>query len=162
VRSRLYRDPRRSLCSSASDSGAHCGLGKKAGVAFNPATPLDHLEFVLDSIDLILIMSVNPGFAGQKFIEGVVPKSHGHERSSPNPAGRSPLKSMAALARLLLNALKKQEQISSLPEVLFFTRLITPRPSSRSEMPKKIPDQRGNLIRDARNRFREGNQKRKS
>lgn len=44
-------------------------VGCAAGLAFNPATPLDYLEFVLDKIDLILIMSVNPGFGGQSFIE---------------------------------------------------------------------------------------------
>ncbi len=44
-------------------------VGCAAGLAFNPATPLDYLEFVLDKIDLILIMSVNPGFGGQTFIE---------------------------------------------------------------------------------------------
>jgi len=43
-------------------------LGKKAGVSLNPATPLSVLEHVLDDLDLILIMSVNPGFGGQKFI----------------------------------------------------------------------------------------------
>jgi ribulose-phosphate 3-epimerase len=48
--------------------------GAKAGVALNPATPVDHLEYVLGDIDLILIMTVNPGFGGQKFLESVVPK----------------------------------------------------------------------------------------
>jgi len=42
--------------------------GCKAGLVFNPATPLDYLDHVLDKIDLVLIMSVNPGFGGQKFI----------------------------------------------------------------------------------------------
>jgi ribulose-phosphate 3-epimerase len=43
-------------------------LGKKAGVALNPATPLCFLEPILNDVDLVLIMSVNPGFGGQKFI----------------------------------------------------------------------------------------------
>ncbi|MBN2804862.1 MAG: ribulose-phosphate 3-epimerase [Deltaproteobacteria bacterium] len=43
-------------------------LGKKAGVSFNPATPLEAIEPVLDLLDMVLIMSVNPGFGGQKFI----------------------------------------------------------------------------------------------
>ncbi len=43
--------------------------GVKAGVALNPATPLDSIEYVLDYIDLVLIMTVNPGFGGQKFID---------------------------------------------------------------------------------------------
>jgi ribulose-phosphate 3-epimerase len=42
--------------------------GKKAGIAFNPATPVDALEHVIDLVDLILIMTVNPGFGGQSFI----------------------------------------------------------------------------------------------
>jgi ribulose-phosphate 3-epimerase len=43
-------------------------LGKKAGVSLNPATPAKALDYVLDEVDLVLIMSVNPGFGGQKFI----------------------------------------------------------------------------------------------
>jgi ribulose-phosphate 3-epimerase len=49
-------------------------LGMKAGVALNPATPEDVLSYVLDDVDLVLVMSVNPGFGGQKFIPAVVPK----------------------------------------------------------------------------------------
>jgi len=43
-------------------------LGKKAGVALNPATPIDAVDYVLNDVDLILVMSVNPGFGGQSFI----------------------------------------------------------------------------------------------
>ena len=50
------------------------GLGKKAGVSLNPATPPDALDYVLDTIDLVLVMSVNPGFGGQKFISGQLRK----------------------------------------------------------------------------------------
>jgi ribulose-phosphate 3-epimerase len=42
--------------------------GCKAGLVFNPATPLHYLDYVLDKIDMVLLMSVNPGFGGQKFI----------------------------------------------------------------------------------------------
>ncbi|MBT9139536.1 MAG: Ribulose-phosphate 3-epimerase [Dehalococcoidia bacterium] len=49
-------------------------LGVKAGVALNPATPLSVLEYILSDIDLVLIMSVNPGFGGQKFIPSALPK----------------------------------------------------------------------------------------
>ena len=49
-------------------------LGVKAGVALNPATSLSVLEYVLDDLDMVLIMSVNPGFGGQKFIPGAVDK----------------------------------------------------------------------------------------
>ncbi|MGK7907086.1 MAG: ribulose-phosphate 3-epimerase [Synechococcus sp.] len=49
-------------------------LGKQAGVVLNPGTPLELIEYVLPLCDLILIMSVNPGFGGQSFIPDVVPK----------------------------------------------------------------------------------------
>ncbi|GLI38085.1 ribulose-phosphate 3-epimerase [Geobacter hydrogenophilus] len=49
-------------------------LGKKAGVSLNPATPLSVLEYVLDELDLVLLMTVNPGFGGQSFIEACLPK----------------------------------------------------------------------------------------
>jgi ribulose-phosphate 3-epimerase len=48
--------------------------GCRPGLVLNPATPLDWLDYVLDKIDMVLLMSVNPGFAGQKFIAGVLPK----------------------------------------------------------------------------------------
>lgn len=48
--------------------------GKKAGVALNPATPLSGLQYIIKDVDLVLLMSVNPGFGGQQFIPGVVPK----------------------------------------------------------------------------------------
>ena len=50
------------------DNGAQCGL------VFNPATPLDVLKYVMDKVDMILLMSVNPGFGGQKFIPGTLDK----------------------------------------------------------------------------------------
>ncbi|MDR6852386.1 ribulose-phosphate 3-epimerase [Sphingomonas sp. BE123] len=49
-------------------------LGKRAGVVLNPATPVDVVDHVMDQIDLILVMSVNPGFGGQKFIESQLAK----------------------------------------------------------------------------------------
>jgi ribulose-phosphate 3-epimerase len=48
--------------------------GCKAGLVFNPATPLTHLDHVIDKVDLVLIMSVNPGFGGQKFIPQALKK----------------------------------------------------------------------------------------
>jgi ribulose-phosphate 3-epimerase len=48
--------------------------GCKAGLVFNPATPLDWLDYVMDKVDLVLVMSVNPGFGGQSFIPSVLPK----------------------------------------------------------------------------------------
>jgi len=48
--------------------------GCKAGLVFNPATPLDHLGYVLDKVDMVLLMSVNPGFGGQSFIPSALDK----------------------------------------------------------------------------------------
>ncbi|MGP1939376.1 MAG: ribulose-phosphate 3-epimerase [Arsenophonus sp. ET-DL9-MAG3] len=48
--------------------------GCKAGLAFNPATPLNYLDYVIDKLDIILIMSVNPGFSGQSFIPQTINK----------------------------------------------------------------------------------------
>jgi ribulose-phosphate 3-epimerase len=49
-------------------------LGCKAGLVLNPATPIDCLDHVMDKLDMILLMSVNPGFGGQKFIPSTLPK----------------------------------------------------------------------------------------
>ena len=64
------------------EAGAHLhrtlqlirSFGKKAGVSLNPGTPESCLDYVLDSLDLVLVMSVNPGFGGQSFIESQVEK----------------------------------------------------------------------------------------
>lgn len=64
------------------EAGAHLdrslqvirGLGKKAGVSLNPSTPESVIEYVLDRLDLVLVMSVNPGFGGQAFIPAVIEK----------------------------------------------------------------------------------------
>lgn len=50
------------------------GEGCKAGLVFNPATPLDYLKYVIDKIDMVLLMSVNPGFGGQSFIPSALDK----------------------------------------------------------------------------------------
>jgi ribulose-phosphate 3-epimerase len=50
------------------------GLGKKAGISLNPATPAKALDYVLEEVDLVLVMSVNPGFGGQKFISSQLKK----------------------------------------------------------------------------------------
>ena len=64
------------------EAGAHLdrslqaikALGKRAGVAINPATPISAIENVIDRLDLILVMTVNPGFGGQSFIKAMLPK----------------------------------------------------------------------------------------
>ncbi|PZU79076.1 MAG: ribulose-phosphate 3-epimerase [Rhizobium sp.] len=63
------------------------GLGLKAGVTLNPATPLSVIENVLDDVDLVLIMSVNPGFGGQKFIPAMLDKI----RAAKAMIGRRPI-----------------------------------------------------------------------
>ena len=50
------------------------GEGRQCGLVFNPASPIDVLEWTLDKIDLVLVMSVNPGFGGQSFIDGALRK----------------------------------------------------------------------------------------
>ena len=49
-------------------------LGCKSGLVFNPATPLSHLDYVMDKVDMVLLMSVNPGFGGQSFIPATLDK----------------------------------------------------------------------------------------
>jgi ribulose-phosphate 3-epimerase len=49
-------------------------LGKRAGVSLNPATPLSVLDYVIEDLDLVLLMTVNPGFGGQSFIDACIPK----------------------------------------------------------------------------------------
>tara|TARA_R110002124_G_scaffold174013_1_gene341616 strand:- start:2610 stop:3299 length:690 start_codon:yes stop_codon:yes gene_type:complete len=50
------------------------GFGKKAGVALNMTTPISHIEHILDAVDMVLIMTINPGFGGQKFTHSMVGK----------------------------------------------------------------------------------------
>ncbi|MCY3769144.1 MAG: ribulose-phosphate 3-epimerase [Gammaproteobacteria bacterium] len=61
--------------------------GCKAGLVFNPATPLNGLEYVMDKLDMILLMSVNPGFGGQRFIPGTLDKLR-QVRSMIDQSGR--------------------------------------------------------------------------
>ena len=56
------------------------GEGCQAGLVFNPATPLDVLEWVIDKVDLVLVMSVNPGFGGQSFIDSALRKCEAARR----------------------------------------------------------------------------------
>lgn len=51
-------------------------FGKKAGVSLNPGTPLNVLDYIIDDLDLVLLMTVNPGFGGQSFIDACLPKIH--------------------------------------------------------------------------------------
>jgi ribulose-phosphate 3-epimerase len=64
-------------------------LGKKAGAVLNPATPPDALDYVLPLCDIILVMSVNPGFGGQKFIPDILPKIR-RLRHAANERGLTP------------------------------------------------------------------------
>jgi len=77
-----YRDAGADILSVHPESGPHVHrtlgrirqLGARAGLVFNPGTPLSILEEVVDLVDLVLIMSVNPGFGGQKFIDAALGK----------------------------------------------------------------------------------------
>jgi ribulose-phosphate 3-epimerase len=62
--------------------------GCKAGLVFNPATPLDHLQYVIDKVDMVLLMSVNPGFGGQSFIPSALVKLR-EARRMINESGRA-------------------------------------------------------------------------
>jgi ribulose-phosphate 3-epimerase len=84
------------------ESGAHLhrsvqairALGKRAGVALNPATPPEAIDYVLGDIDMVLVMSVNPGFGGQAFIASQLDKIRAV--ASTPPGGTSACRSMAA------------------------------------------------------------------
>lgn len=77
-----YADAGADLITAHVEAGPHIhrtlqairATGKKAGVALNPGTPLESIEYVLDLADLVLVMSVNPGFGGQKFIHSQIDK----------------------------------------------------------------------------------------
>ncbi len=76
-------------------------MGKKAGVSLNPSTPVSVIENVIDRLDLILIMSVNPGFGGQAFIPQAIEKKY----AKPKPlsaTAQSTSKLMAALQNTTL------------------------------------------------------------
>ncbi|MCI0400238.1 MAG: ribulose-phosphate 3-epimerase [Gammaproteobacteria bacterium] len=62
--------------------------GCKSGLVFNPGTPLDYLKYVIDKVDIVLLMSVNPGFGGQRFIPSVLAKLN-EARRMINGSGRS-------------------------------------------------------------------------
>lgn len=81
--------------------------GCKAGLAFNPATPITYLKYVMDKIDLVLIMSVNPGFGGQSFIPTALHKIHevrtlldlGHSHARLEVDGGVKLENIAEIAK---------------------------------------------------------------
>jgi ribulose-phosphate 3-epimerase len=83
-----FADAGADLISFHPDASAHVdrtlqlirSRGCQAGLVFNPATSLDVLEWTLDKVDLILLMSVNPGFGGQSFIESALPKAEAARR----------------------------------------------------------------------------------
>ena len=64
--------------------------GCKSGLVFNPATPLHYLDYVLDKVDMVLLMSVNPGFGGQSFIPSTLPKIAAGARDHRSQRSRHP------------------------------------------------------------------------
>ena len=90
-----FADAGADLISFHPDASAHVdrtlqlirGRGCQAGLVFNPGTPLDVLDWVIDKVDLILIMSVNPGFGGQSFIDSALRKTE-QARKRINATGR--------------------------------------------------------------------------
>jgi len=94
--------------------------GCMAGLVFNPATPLNYLDHVLDKLDLVLIMSVNPGFGGQKFIPEALPKLR-EVRRRIDESGRNILleidggvkvDNIAEIARAALRALIRPPRVA--------------------------------------------------
>jgi ribulose-phosphate 3-epimerase len=83
-------------------------LGCKAGVVLNPGTSLSEIEYVLDCVDLVLIMSVNPGFGGQKFIESQVAKIKALKAMCQEK--------VRCCARLRVRLLCVHQPLSSLPD----------------------------------------------
>ena len=77
-----FRDAGADIISVHPEAGPHLNrtcrrireLGAKAGVVFNPSTPVEAVEWMLDDVDLLLVMSVNPGFGGQSFLASQLPK----------------------------------------------------------------------------------------
>ncbi len=65
------------------------GAGARAGLSLNPATPLDILDYLLDDLDLLLIMTVNPGFGGQSFIRAMLPKIAAARQTLDRQAGNA-------------------------------------------------------------------------
>jgi ribulose-phosphate 3-epimerase len=82
--------------------------GCKSGLVFNPATPLDYLQHVIDKVDMILLMSVNPGFGGQSFIPAVMGKLR-HARKMIDESGRT--------IRLEIDGGVKADNIAAIAEV---------------------------------------------
>jgi ribulose-phosphate 3-epimerase len=98
--------------------------GCKAGLVFNPATPLHYLDHVLDKLDLVLIMSVNPGFGGQQFIPEAL-------NVLPNPGATSGWRSTAALKLTTSPRLRAPAPTPLLPVLRSSDRRITPPPSPK-------------------------------
>jgi ribulose-phosphate 3-epimerase len=77
-----YADAGADVITIHAEAGAHVhrslqlirSLGKNAGIALNPGTPAKMIEYLIDSVDLVLVMTVNPGFGGQSFIESQLAK----------------------------------------------------------------------------------------
>ena len=89
------------------EAGAHIhrtvqaiqALGKKAGVVLNPGTPVEVLDYLMDIVDLVLVMSVNPGFGGQSFIDSQLRKIEAIRARSTPPGATSIWRSMAGSIR---------------------------------------------------------------
>ena len=94
-RRRHHHGARRGRAASRPLAAGDPSLGKKAGVSLNPSTPESAIEYVLDRLDLILLMTVNPGFGGQAFIPAVVEKIR-RVKAMIGERGRSTSRSTAA------------------------------------------------------------------
>ena len=86
-------------------------FGVKPGVVLNPHTPIESIQHVLEDIDFVLFMTVNPGFGGQKFIHSVVPKVNNYQILLKKEIYLLKLKLMVGLMRKRLFLVQKREQL---------------------------------------------------
>ena len=107
-------------------------LGKKAGVVLNPGTPVEALDYILEDVDLVLVMSVNPGFGGQSFIQSQLRKVEAILSGSTNWASPSISKSMAG-------STPRPRGCASMPAPMCWWPVRRPSRAGRSAMPPISP-----------------------
>ena len=114
--------------------------GCKSGLVFNPATPLHYLDYVMDKVDMILLMSVNPGFGGQKFIPSTLDKLR-QVRERIDASGLiSVWKSMVVWELAIFVKLLRRVQIPLLPVQPFSIPMIIRQPSRKCVKSWRRPD----------------------
>ena len=106
-------------------------LGCQAGIALNPATPLSHLDHVMDQVDMVLVMTVNPGFGGQAFMPSMLPKIEAVRRNFGQRSLDSLCRLMVVFKQVILLRLQRQVPMFLLLVRLFFKVTITGKQSMK-------------------------------